>query len=87
MNLNITFRHMDHTPALDQVIKNKSDKFQKWFGPAVDVQWTCWNEGSDEHYSEVNISSGAEKYFAKAHADDLYKTFDLIVNKIQNQLH
>lgn len=86
MNLNITFRHMEHTPALDQVIRDKSEKFQKWLGASVDVQWTCWNEGV-EHYSEVNISAGSDKYFAKAHADDLYKTFDLIVHKIQNQLH
>jgi putative sigma-54 modulation protein len=86
MNLNITFRHMDHTPALDQVIRDKSEKFQKWLGAGVDVQWTCWNEGV-EHYSEVNVSAGPDKYFAKAHADDLYKTFDLIVHKIQNQLN
>lgn len=85
MNVNITFRHMDHTPALDQVIREKSTKFTKWFGPQTNINWTCWTEGVD-HCSEVTINAGAEKYFAKAHADDLYKTFDLIVHKIQNQL-
>lgn len=85
MNVNITFRHMEHTPALDQMIREKSEKFTKWFGPAANVHWTCWMEGID-HCSEVTINSGAEKYFAKAHSDDLYKTFDLIVHKIQNQL-
>lgn len=85
MNVNITFRHMDHTPALDQMIREKSEKFAKWFGQGTSVQWTCWMDGVD-HCSEVNISSGHEKYFAKAHSDDLYKTFDLIVHKIQNQL-
>jgi len=85
MNLNITFRHMDHTPALDEMIKDKSEKFSKWFGPQTDINWTCWSEGVD-HCSEVKINSGSQEYFAKAHADDLYKTFDLVVNKIQNQL-
>lgn len=85
MNLEITFRHMEHTPALDQMIKEKSQKFSKWFGPAAQVQWTCWTEGVD-HCSEVAIQSGAEKFFAKAHADDLYKTFDIVVHKIQNQM-
>lgn len=85
MNVNITFRHMEHTPALDQVIRDKSEKFGKWFGPQTSVHWTCWMEGVD-HCSEVTISSGAEKYFAKAHSDDLYKTFDLIIHKIQNQM-
>ena len=85
MNVNITFRHMEHTPALDQTIREKSEKFSKWFGPQTDVKWTCWTEGLD-HCSEVAIHSGHQEYFAKAHADDLYKTFDLVIHKIQNQL-
>jgi putative sigma-54 modulation protein len=86
MNLNITFRHMEHTPALDLMIREKSEKFTRWFGSQSDIQWTCWMDGID-HCSEVTISSGPEKYFAKAHSDDLYKTFDLVIHKIQNQIN
>lgn len=86
MNLNITFRHMDHTPALDNVIRDKSAKFEKWFGQAASVKWTCWKEGVD-FCSEVTIQSGQHEYFAKAHDNDLYKTFDHIVHKIQNQVN
>lgn len=85
MNVNITFRHMEHTPALDVMIREKSEKFGKWFGPSAEVNWTCWKDGAD-HCSEVIVSAGAKEYFAKAHADDLYKTFDLVVHKIQNQI-
>ena len=85
MNVNITFRHMDHTPALDQMIREKSEKFGKWFGDNSNIHWTCWMDGVD-HCSEVTVNSGNEKYFAKAHSDDLYKTFDLVVQKIQNQM-
>lgn len=86
MNLNITFRHMEHTPALDSIIRTKSEKFEKWFGNGVDVHWTCWREGID-HCSEVSVNAGQDKYFAKAQADDLYKTFDLVLQKIQNQMN
>lgn len=85
MNVNITFRHMEHTPALDEMIREKSQKFTKWFGPQSNVQWTCWTEGIN-HCSEVSIHSGQQEYFAKAQSDDLYKTFDMVVHKIQNQL-
>ena len=85
MNVNITFRHMDHTPALDQMIREKSEKFSKWLGAQADVRWTCWKDGIS-HCSEVTIQSGHKEFFAKAQADDLYKTFDLIVHKIQNQI-
>jgi putative sigma-54 modulation protein len=85
MNITITFRHMEHTPALDQAIREKSEKFIKWFGNQTTVRWTCWVEGVD-HYSEAVVHSGHQEYFAKAHAEDLYKTFDLVVHKIQNQI-
>lgn len=85
MNVNITFRHMDHTPALDNMIREKSEKFTKWFGPSASVHWTCFKDGID-HCSEVSVQAGHQEYFAKAHADDLYKTFDLIIQKIQNQI-
>ncbi len=85
MNVNITFRHMDHTPALDQMIREKSEKFEKWFGTTTNVHWTCWMDGALQ-CSEVSVNSGHDRFFAKAHADDLYKTFDLIIQKIQNQM-
>ncbi len=85
MNVSITFRHMDHTPTLDQTIREKSEKFKKWFSNITTVHWTCWVDGTD-HCSEVTLHAGPQAYFAKAHADDLYKTFDLIVTKIKNQL-
>lgn len=86
MNLNITFRHMEHTPALDTVIKEKSEKFSKWFGPGANVRWTCWKDGHD-FCSEVTILNGPQEYFAKALDNDLYKTFDHIIHKIQNQVN
>jgi putative sigma-54 modulation protein len=86
MNVNITFRHMEHTPALDEMIREKSQKFSKWFGTQAEVKWTCWVEGT-EHYSEVWVAAGSREVFAKAKDEDLYKTFDQVIHKIQNQIH
>jgi putative sigma-54 modulation protein len=85
MNVKMTFRHMEHTPSLDDVIHHKSEKFIKWFGEKVDVHWTCWVEDR-HHCAEVKIHAGHKDYFAKASAEDLYKTFDLVVQKIHNQV-
>lgn len=86
MNLNITFRHMDHTPALDQLIREKSEKFARWLGPQASVKWTCWAEGV-QHFAEVSIHFGDRDFFAKAQSEDMYKSIDMTINKIQNQLH
>lgn len=85
MNLNITFRHMEHTPALDQLIREKSEKFTKWFGPSTEAHWVCWVEGVQQ-CAEVKLHAGHKEYFAKGNSDDLYKTVDLVIQKIQNQI-
>ena len=85
MALQITFRHMEHTPALDELIREKSLKFNKWFGEDTKVQWTCWVEGL-EQWSEARVHTRGKDYFAKASADDLYKTFDMVTQKIHNQM-
>ncbi len=85
MDLQITFRHMEHTPALDTQIREKAQKLQKWFGEGTKAHWTCFVEGR-LHYSELQVHAGRKDYFAKASADDLYKTFDMVVEKIHNQI-
>ncbi len=85
MNVNITFRHLEHTPALDELIRHKSEKFTKWFGNNCEVNWTCWVEGKN-HCAEVKLHAGHEEYFAKGSEEDMYKTIDSVVAKIQNQV-
>jgi putative sigma-54 modulation protein len=85
VNVNIIFRHMEHTPALDQIIHEKSAKLTKWLGSSLDIKWICWIEGTD-HCAEVKIKNAHEEFFAKASTDDLYKTIDLVIQKIHNQL-
>lgn len=85
MSINITFRHMEHTPALDQLIREKSEKFSKWVGTNAEIHWICWVEGVSQ-CAEVKVHRGQQEYFAKASSDDLYKTIDLVIQKVQNQI-
>lgn len=85
MNISITFRHLDHTPSLDQMIREKSEKFTKWLGQNATIDWTCWAEGI-QHWAEVKVHAGNKDYFAKGQSDDLYKSLDVTIQKIHNQL-
>ncbi|HLW56641.1 MAG TPA: ribosome-associated translation inhibitor RaiA [Bacteriovoracaceae bacterium] len=85
MNITISFRNMEHTQALDDLIKSKSQKFSKWFSSSADLKWTCWVEGH-QHICEVKIMDQNKEHFAKAESDDLYKSIDLVIQKIQNQI-
>lgn len=85
MNVTISFRNMEHTPALDELIQSKSQKFSKWFSASADIKWVCWIEGSS-HICEVRIYDHNREKFAKAESDDLYKSVDQVIQKIQNQI-
>lgn len=86
MNVTISFRNMEHTEALDELIKSKSQKFSKWFSTAAEVKWVCWVEGSSQ-ICEVRVHDHNKENFAKAETDDLYKSIDQVIQKIQNQIN
>lgn len=84
MNLKISFKHLKHTPALDERIKEKSEKLDKYFEGHTNVTWTCWVSG-DEHWAEIKAHGPKFDFFAKACADNMYKSLDLCVDKMERQ--
>lgn len=85
MKLKISFKHLDHTPALDERIREKSEKFEKYFQGNTNVQWFCWVH-NNEHWAEIKVHGPKFDFFAKASADNMYKSLDLVVEKMERQL-
>lgn len=85
MNITISFKNLEHTPSLDDRIKEKSQKINKYFKGRTDLAWTCFVK-DNKHYAEVKVNGPTFSYHAKAHSDTLYKSLDLVVSKIEKQL-
>jgi putative sigma-54 modulation protein len=85
MKLKITFKHLDHTPALDQRIKEKSEKFSKFFQGNTNIQWFCFVQ-DNQHWAEIKVHGPKFDFFAKACADNMYKSLDLVVDKMERQI-
>lgn len=85
MKLKITFKHFDHTPALDERIKEKSEKFQKYFQGNINIQWFCWVE-DNKHWAEIKVLGPKFDFFAKGCADNMYKSLDIAVDKMERQI-
>jgi putative sigma-54 modulation protein len=86
MKLNITFKHLEHTPALDERIREKSEKFNKFFSGDLDVKWVCWVDPHGKQWAEVVVHGSNFDCVATAGADTLYKAFDDVVEKCEKQL-
>jgi putative sigma-54 modulation protein len=85
MSVQVTFKNMEHTPALDENIQERTEKIKGFFNKDVNVRWVCWVDAGT-HHSEVTITGMAgPAMVASADSDSLYKTFDAVVKKIEAQ--
>jgi putative sigma-54 modulation protein len=85
MKITITFLHLEHTEALDQRIREKTEKLEKLFEEGSSIKWTCYiKEG--QHYAELSVAGSSLHHHAIAHTDNLYKTLDLVVDKLYKQV-
>lgn len=85
MKVTISFRHLDHTPSLDERIQEKSEKLGKYLGGKSHIKWGCHVKDGN-HYAEVELIGPKFKYHATGKSDNLYKTIDLVVSKLEKQI-
>jgi len=86
MNLEITFRHMDHTESIDEKIRDKVNKFsQKHLNSNSKVHWTCVVE-HNSHISSVNVTDNGNQFHVKAESENMYKTIDQVIEKLEAQI-
>lgn len=86
MRIKSSFKNLPHTESLDEKIYEKSSKLEKYFDGNFDVHWFCSVGEDGKHWSEVKFLGPQFEYFAKAYSDNLYKTFDLVIAKIEKQV-
>lgn len=86
MNIEITFRHMEHTNSIDERIRQKLEKFgKKHLTENAVVKWTCLVE-HDEHIASAHISDKGQEIHVKAGTDSMYKTIDQVITKLEAQI-
>lgn len=86
MKIISSFKHLEHTPALDEKIHSKSQKLKKFFEGNFEVHWTCYVRDDGAHCADIKLIGPSFEYHAAAHSDQLYKTLDLAVSKIVKQV-
>lgn len=86
MKIVSSFKHLEHTPALDEKIEAKSQKLKKFFDGNFEVHWTCYVRDDGAHCADIKLLGPSFEYHAAAHSETLYKSLDQAVNKIEKQV-
>lgn len=85
MQVNVTFRQMEHSDALKQYAEEKIEKLKKLLKPPVDARVTFSVE-KYSHIADVAINAGGISINASEKSEDMYSSFDLAYSKIERQI-
>lgn len=86
MEVRISYRHLEKSPAVDEKIMEKLEHLKKYFKGKLNVSWVCSVDGHQQHKSEVNINMGQKNFHAHAIDKNLYNTLDMALNKLEKQI-
>lgn len=85
MGVTITFRHMDSSEAIKTYAKEKVERVQKYLHAPLKAQVTLFQE-RHQFVAEVHLSSNGREYHARHDSDEMYKSIDLVADKIEHQI-
>ena len=85
MKISISFKNLEHTEALDEKIKEKTERLSKFFDGNISVHWVCHVDGPS-HCADMKLSGPTFTFNASAKSETMYKTLDLVMDKIEKQL-
>jgi len=85
MQINVTFRHVDPTPALRSHAEEKLERMvKKYLRRPVDAH-VILSVTKERHAAEITLQADHVTMFAKEETTDLYAAIDLAVSKLEHQ--
>jgi putative sigma-54 modulation protein len=85
MGIAITFRHLSPSDALKGYVHEKLERVQKYLRQPLDAHVTLFTE-KHLHVAEVSLASEGRHYQARHDSEDMYKSIDLMIDKVEHQI-
>ena len=85
MNLSITGRHLEVTPAMREYVLNKMARVSRHFDNVIDTQ-VILSIDRLEHVAEVTMHLRGKDIHCEAIDENLYAAIDLLADKIDRQV-
>ncbi len=86
MLLDIVFKNLDKSDAIEEVVRHKSEKLTKFFHGDFHLTWTLSVLDKTDHHAELHLHRKGLELHASDDTDDLYKTLDSVLQKMKHQL-
>ena len=86
MSVNVKGRNIDVTPALKEYVEKKITKVTKQFKTVGDISAVLKVEKGN-HIVEITVPASGILLRAQETTKDMYSSIDLVVEKIERQIH
>ncbi|TMA52117.1 MAG: ribosome-associated translation inhibitor RaiA [Deltaproteobacteria bacterium] len=84
MQITVTFRHVEPTPALRAYAEEKLERVKKYLRRPVDAH-VILSVAKERHVAEITLQADHVTMFAKEETHDLYSAIDLALDKLEHQ--
>ena len=84
MQISVTFRHVDPTPALRAYAEEKLERVKKYLRRPVDAH-VILSVAKERHVAEITLKADHVTMFAQEETHDLYSAIDLALDKLEHQ--
>jgi putative sigma-54 modulation protein len=84
MNVTVTFRHVDPTPALRTYAEEKLVRVKKYLRRPVDAH-VILSVSKERHIAEITLKADHVTMVAQEETHDLYSAIDLALDKLEHQ--
>src|SRR3989475_11292720 len=84
MQINVTFRHVEPTPALRAYAEEKLERVKKYLRRPVDAH-VILSVAKERHVAEITLQADHVTMFSKEATHDLYSAIDLALDKLEHQ--
>ncbi len=86
MRTSISFKQTERSEAIESLIEQKLKHFEKYdHQKNSHIEWVC-NANEKLHTSEVNLHMENTIFHTKVESNDLYKTIDIAISKLDSQI-
>jgi ribosome hibernation promoting factor len=84
MQIMVTFRHVESTPALRAYAEEKLGRVKKYLHRPIDAH-VILSVTKERHIAEITLNADHVTMFAQEETHDLYSAIDLAVGKLEHQ--
>ena len=85
MNLNLTGRHVEITPAIRDYVISKLERINRHFDHVIDVNVIMTVEKLDQKI-EANVHLSGKDIHVRANDGDMYAAIDGLIDKLDRQV-